>query len=142
MATIGFHISEMTSYNEVNLDYVIVGFYKFYPVEIWNPDTKKMESGEDCDIVEVYRSNVREQVPEWKTQPDVANNFRVKFTDKDFGQIAWDDKAAVAAFCVDELDKLDGMRVVEDDADEETYATGDKTKLDTYTIRESQRKVG
>ena len=141
MPTIGFSVSAMNSTDEVNLDWVIVAFFKFYPVQLWNPETKQFEDGEDCDLVEVHRPNVREQVPEWKNQPDAANNFRIKFTDKEFGRIAWDDKAKVEAFCVDELDKLNGMRVVENDEDEIEFATGDKTKLDTYTIRESQRKV-
>ena len=141
MATIGFHISEMTSYDEVHLDYVIVGFFKFYPGQALD-ETGKLVDVTLADIVELYRSNVREQVPEWKSHPDIANNYRMKFTAKDFGQITKFDKASVEAFCVGELDKLDGMRVVEDDADEVIFATGDKTKLDTYSIRESQRKVG
>jgi len=139
MATIGFHISQMNSTDEVYIDWAVIGFHKFYPIQVWNADTSKFEEGEDADLVQVYRSNVRERTPAWKLHSDPVNNYRIKFTDKDFGRIQTEEQ--LAAFCVNELDKLDGMRVVENDEDEIEFAAGDRTKLATYDIREAQKKV-
>ena len=120
MAIIGFHVSEMTSYDEVHLDYVIVAFYEMGTEKVEHPITKEMVDVETWDtLVDCERANIA-TLTTWERKTDLVGNYRVKFTAKDFGRIAWDDKAAVAAFCVNELDKLKA----------------------THTIRESQRKVG